>query len=153
MKNNKFIEFIKDYWVLSLIIIGPILLIIIMWITSPETDIKRVHWHSEISYDLCWDTTQLKDSWQHWKIHWHDDWKAHIEWNIDMLNRSETLWRYMDLANISFSKNMIWKYKNWDKCEWSNKSGKVSVIVNWKENYDFRNYVLNNKDKIKIIFK
>ena len=152
MKKNKIIEFIKDYWVLSLIVIWPILLLIIMWLTSPKTDIRKVHWHSEISYDLCWDTTQLKDEWKHWKIHWHDDGKTHIEWSIDMLNRTETLWKFMDSANIPFSSTQIWKYKNWDICPWSEKPWKVSLEINWKINNEFRNFILNEWDKIKIIF-
>jgi len=153
MKKNKIIDFIKDYWILLLVILWPVLLLLIMWIVSPETDIKIVHWHSEISYDLCWDTTQLKDSWKHWKIHWHDDWKIHIEWNIDMLNRTETLWKFMDSANIPFSSTRIWKYKNGDKCPWSDKPWKVIMKVNWKENNEFRDFILWEGDKIKIIFK
>ena len=152
MKNNKIISFFKDYGVLSLIIVWPIMLITIMWLTSPDTDIKRVHWHSEVSYDLCGDTTQLKDSWEHWKIHWHDDWKAHIEWSVNMLNRTETLWSFMDIAKIPFSKTQIWKYKNWDKCEGSDKAWKVTMEVNWKLNNEYRDFILNQWDKIKIIF-
>ncbi len=153
MKKNKIYNFLEEYWFLSLIIWWPIVLFIFMLIFSPKAELKMVHWHMPISYDLCWDTRELNDEWKHWKIHWHNDWKIHIEWNVNMLNRTETLWKFMDSAKIPFSKTQIWKYKNGDNCPWSDKPWKVKVLINWKENNEFRNYVLNDKDKIKIIFK
>jgi len=145
-------NFINNYWSLILIILSPIGFVILMdFLNWPNTK-QQVHWHMPISYDLCWNTTQLKDDWQHWKIHWHNDNQAHVEWIIDTENRKETLWVFFDSANIKFSQTQIWKYKNWDKCKWSSKKWKVSVIINWKTNLEFRNYILNDKDKIKVIF-
>lgn len=153
MKKNKIIEFIKEYGVLLLIIVLPIVLITAMIIFKDPITKKEVHWHMPISYDLCWDTTVLKDSWSHWILHWHDDEQIHIEWIIDTEKRAETLGGFFDSTNIIFSDTQIWKYKNWDKCEWSEKEWKVSVLINGKENKEYRNYILNDKDDIKIMFK
>jgi len=153
MKKNKFLEFIKNYWLLILIVFWPIVIIVFMSLFSSPSTKQKVHWHMPISYNLCWDTTQLKDSWKHWKLHWHDDKQVHVEWVVDMENRNETLWAFFDAANIVFSKTQIWKYKNWDTCKWSNVLWKVSVMINWKENFEFRDYIMNDKDDIKVIFK
>lgn len=153
MKKNNIVEFVKDYGLLLWITVWPIILLILMGIFSPTSTKEIVHWHMPISYNLCWDTTQLKDSWEHGTLHWHDDKQVHVEWVIDTENRNETLWWFFDTTNIAFSESQIWKYKNWDKCEWSNTPGKVSVLINGKENFEFRNYILNDKDEIKILFK
>ena len=156
MKTKTLINFIKNHSFFIYAIILPIIFFIILIIKNPglfNSTKKQVHWHSPISYNLCWDTSQLKDSWQHWKVHWHDDSQAHIEWTIDTANRTETLWVFFKAANIVFSKTQIWKYKNGDKCKWSDIPWKVSVEINWKENFEFGNYILNDKDEIKILFK
>ncbi len=155
MKKNIVTKFMKDYWILFLIIFIPIwwftvLLAVKEW---PSLATKKVHWHMPLSYDLCWDTTYLKDSGKHWKIHGHDDNRAHIEGIVDATKRNETLWKFFDSANIIFSSTQIGKYKNWDVCAWSKKLWKVSVEINGKLNTEFRDYILNDKDKIKIIFK
>ncbi len=153
MKNNKFIEFIKEYWLFILVIGWPMVWSFVMFFQNSSTEKVNVHWHIPISYDLCGDTTQLKDAWKDWKIHGHNDWRIHIEWVVDLKNRTETLWDFFDSANIPFSKTQIWKYKNGDKCPWSNVPWKVSVFVNWKENNEFRDYILQKDESIKVIFK
>ena len=153
MKKNKTIEFIKDHWALILLIGWPVILFIIIMISNLSNTKTMVHWHIPISYDLCWDTRQLQDEWKHWKLHWHNDWKIHIEGVVDLENRTETLWDFFDSAGIPFSKTQIWKYKAWDKCPWSNKPWKVSVLINWKENFEFRKHILKKDENIKIIFK
>jgi hypothetical protein len=153
MKKNNFLQNIKDYGLLYLIIGWPIIWVILISIFSSPSNKKQVHWHMPISYDLCWDTTELRDWPEHWSLHWHNDGKIHMEWIVDLNNNTNTLWKFFDLDWIKFSKTQIWKYKNWDKCEWSTTPWKVSVLVNWKENNQFRDYILNDEDEIKIIFK
>ena len=155
MKKNNIIEFIKEYWILLGVIVWPLLIFIALFFVNPKisSDLKLVHWHMPLSYDLCWDTTQLKDWPEHWPLHWHDDGKIHMEWYVNPKKRTETLWKFFDADGIVFSKTQIQNYKNWDKCPWSNTPWKVSVIINWKPNFDFRDYILNDDDNIKIIFK
>ena len=152
-EKNKIIDFIKDYWVLTLLIWWPVVLFIIIMISNISNTKIMVHWHIPISYDLCWDTIQLKDEWEHWKIHWHNDWRIHIEWAVDLDNRTETLWNFFDSAGINFSKTQIWKYKNGDMCPWSDKPWKLKVLINWKENNEFRDHILQKDESIKVIFK
>ncbi len=152
---KKIIKFLKDYWILLLIVIVPVgwFAAMIVWREAPSKTAQQVHWHMPLSYDLCWDTTQLKDSGEHWKMHGHDDNRAHIEGIVDAAKRNETLWKFFDSANITFSSTQIGKYKNWDVCPGSKKLWKVSVEINGKLNSEFRDYILNDKDEIKIIFK
>ena len=155
MKNNKTLEFIKEYWILLLVIFIPVwwFAAMIVWNIWKSWTMKQVHWHMPISYELCGNTTQLKDSGEHGKLHWHDDNKVHIEWIVNTEKRDETLGGFFDSANIAFSENQIGKYKSWDICPWSGTAWKVSVEINGKQNTEFREYILNDWDKIKIIFK
>ncbi len=158
---KKYIDFIKEYGLLLWVFWVPIVWIIwslisaVLWDPQPVilTGKQQVHWHMPISYDLCGDTAQLQDSGKHGKLHGHNDGKIHVEWFIDANNRSETLWSFFQSANIPFSQNQIWKYKNGDTCPWSDTPWKVRVLVNGNENKDFENYILNDKDDIKVIFK
>ena len=156
MKNS----FFKNHWLIIFVIFLPILLLIIIFLLKENWTKKTVHWHMPISYDLCWNTTNLKDSWDHWdfhfidgRSHWHNDWLIHVEWVIDYENRIETLQTFFDSANIEFSENGIQKYNNTYKCNGSNKTWKLILEVNWEENNQYGNYILNDKDIIKIIFK
>jgi len=155
MRKNKTIEFIKEYWILLLVIGWPVIWFIALMFINPKisSDLKQVHWHMPLSYDLCWDTTQLKDWPEHWALHWHNDGKIHMEWLVNPKKRTQTLWKFFDLDGIPFSKTKIWKYKNWDTCSGSNTPWKVSVIINWKPNFEFRDYILNDDDNIKVVFK
>ncbi|QFR39133.1 hypothetical protein A9Q91_02765 [Candidatus Gracilibacteria bacterium 28_42_T64] len=155
MKNNKHIKFIKEYGILLLIIIGPIVGFMTLLALKGESSItaKQVHWHMPIAYDLCGNTTQLKDSGNHGILHGHDDAKIHIEGVIDTANRQETLGGFFDSANIVFSELQIAGFTNGDVCEGSNTPGKLRVEINGEENFDFRNFVLSDTDEIKIIFK
>lgn len=158
MKNNKWtLDHIKEYWVLYLIIWLPIILLVLLTVFKTDrvssNTTKNVHWHIPITYELCGDETQLKDSWNHGTLHGHDDAKIHVEGFVDSANRKETLGAFFDSANISFSENNIWSYINGNSCVWSENPWTLSVIINGIENFEYRNYMLNNKDEITVIFQ
>ncbi len=158
---KKYINFLKEYGLLLIIALFFVMWIIWMLVgafinpkqVKSTNGTQQVHWHMPISYNLCWDTSQLKDSGEHGKLHGHDDKQVHVEWFVNMDKRDETLWAFFKSANIPFSQTQIGKYKNGDTCSWSDTPWRVSVMINWQENTEFENYILNDKDTIKIIFK
>ncbi len=154
MKKLKIIGFFRDYGILLSITIVPVFLFLGLVILKPAPmlGIKQVHWHMPISYNLCGDKSQLKDSWQHGKLHGHDDNQVHVEWIVNSQDRVETLGLFFDAANINFSETQIGKYKNGDICPNSSNPWKLSVMINGEKNTDFRNYILNDKDIIEIVF-
>jgi len=113
---------------------------------------KLVHWHMNISYDICGNKKPLPNEWKEWLVHWHDDGKIHIEWYIDKNNRKETLWMYFDSLWVKFNDEQIANIKNGYKCPWTNKWWTLKVIVNWKQIKDVKNYILQKDDDIKVIF-
>lgn len=154
MKLKQYIYFLKEYGLILAIFILPIVGFILMLILrAPAGNTQQVHWHLPLSYELCWDTTQLSDSGQHGTLHGHDDNQIHVEWIVDLEKRTETLWWFFDAAKIPFSSTTIGTYTNGDTCEWSQTPWKLSVLINGKDIPDFRNYILNDEDEIKVIFQ
>ena len=115
-------------------------------------NMELVHWHMNISYDICGNKDPLPKHWKEWIVHGHEDGKIHIEWYVDKKNRKETLWMYFDSLWVKFNDTQIANIQNGYKCPWSNKWWILKVIVNWKQIKNVRDYILQKDDDIKIIF-
>ncbi len=128
---------------------------LISWIIRENQEIrsiKPVHWHMPISYEFCGKPFTPVEKKEHGLVHGHSDGLAHVEGKI-INDQSITLGKFMDTIGMPFNKDKISTYNNGDTCPDSTVSGKVKVLIDGKNNTEFRDHIFNNKEAIKIIFE
>lgn len=104
-------------------------------ILSYETgDLQKAHTHVETG-----------------KIHWHG------LLPVDPETQEVTDYSQLELRNmfaelkIPASESSIYNYKNGDKCP-SGETGELKVFINGEEKQNFLDYIVKDKDKIKVEF-
>jgi len=120
----------------------------------PASDIisrKGVHWHPELSI-------YIKDKQQeipanlgigvtHQMIHTHDTTGVlHLEIQGLVVKNDTTLSRFFKIWGKQFDSNCIF-----ESCNGPN--GKLKMLVNGRENTEFENYPMQDKDKIEIRYE
>lgn len=117
-----------------------------------------VHWHAGLNVFICGEKIdvpkELPQGEHHLGLpllHTHADGLIHIEGKI-WKKEDISLGAYMDAIGVPFGNDTIMGYKNDGMCN-DGKANKVRMIVNGKENNEFRNYVVNDKDKIEIRYE
>ncbi len=143
-------------WSIFILIIG----LILFWaFTSVDKSLQAnaklnfepprgaIHWHPQLSIIINGLRQTIPSnigisSGGHSPIHTHDaDGTLHME-NSNPTKRSVTLGYFFDIWGKEFSKQCIFDYCT-DK-------GNLTMSVNGKENFDFENYFIQDKDKIVI---
>ena len=115
-----------------------------------------VHWHAQLDVYACGENKLMPapEGEHHLGLpllHTHSDRLIHIEGKI-WKKEDIMLGAYMDAIGIPFNDTQLLDYKNDGMCD-NGKPNKVRMIVNDKENFEFRNYVINNKDKIELRYE
>ncbi|MEK6862001.1 MAG: hypothetical protein AABY07_08610 [Nanoarchaeota archaeon] len=146
-------------------IIGIILIVVVYFafkmFSGPKVESYTkgpVHWHAELNVYICGKKVgvpeELPQGQHHLGLpllHTHADGLIHIEGQI-WKKEDITLGAYMDAINVPFANNTIIDYKNDGMCN-DGKSNKIKMLVNGEESSEFRNYVVNDKDKIEIRYE
>lgn len=121
-----------------------------------------VHWHADVEIEMCGEPyflptiegfsnqvgTEL--------VHTHEDMRIHVEGPV-MKPEDASLGTFFRLQGVPFSATEIADKKNGDLCP-DNQPGKVTLLVNGKENVEFEKYIIAPYpdvppgDHIKIIF-
>ncbi len=115
----------------------------------------NIHWHATPLIEICGEkkSTPVPLTNRHLGsnlLHTHEDSLIHIEGNVQSPEHI-TLGKFFDGIAVKFSETKIMNKTNGDLC--NGNKGKVKMLVNGKENFEFRNYVIKEKDVIKIIFE
>ena len=145
--------------------IGTILVIIIgisiaVWFlvsksSTPEGDIiarKGFHWHANLSINILGEVKDIPagiglEKLPHNPLHTHDrDNVIHLEFSGLVKKDDIKLGRFFEVWDKNFDKDCIL-----DKC--NGPDGQLKMTVNGKENLEFENYIMHDKDKIEIIFE
>lgn len=124
---------------------------------SPETkdevvSASGIHWHSTLTVNIFGEEQDIPagiglERLAHKPLHTHDrDNVIHMEFEGIVLEKDIRLGKFFDVWQKTFNKNCIF-----DKC--SSSEGKLKMLVNGVENSEFENYVMQDGDKIEIIFE
>ena len=117
--------------------------------------INPIHWHPNVEFTVCGESRPTpKALTGHLGtnlLHYHaDEGVIHIEGLIPHWAEI-TLGKAMDVGNIKFSSTELFEYKNGDTCP-GGTVGKVSMTVDGLANEEFRDHVLRDGEKIKLVF-
>ena len=140
-----------------LIILG---IIIVGWffvskVSAPGPDIvakNGLHWHAELSINVLGQPQEIPAGiglvgLPHNPLHTHDrDSVIHLEFAGKVMASDLRLGKFFQIWGKQFNKDCIF-----DKC--SGEAGQLKMLVNGKENGEFENYVMQDGDKIEIIFE
>lgn len=149
-------KFVKTSLIM-IVIAGPI--IGLVWYAAtrppiPETDIvskKGLHWHPELKITINGQNQEIPANIglgvTEQTIHTHDN-SGILHLEIPGLVKKDdiVLGRFFKIWGKQFNSNCIL-----DSCNGPN--GKVKMFVNSKENNDFDNYLMQDKDKIEIKYE
>ncbi|MGB3921880.1 MAG: hypothetical protein WBL19_01175 [Minisyncoccia bacterium] len=135
-------------------------------VNASQSDIvseKAVHWHPELSVTIKGEKQpipanigigmqyagypQYDSMMMMANMHTHDD-SGMIHWEVmegPVTKDEVTLAVFFGIWGKTFNKDCIFEYCN-------GAGGTVKMLVNGKENTEFENYVVKDKDKIEIIF-
>ncbi len=112
-----------------------------------------LHWHTKLSIKIDGKKQEIPANIGigavHQKIHTHDDNKEgviHMEMNGLVTKDDTRLGNFFRIWGKKFSSTQIFDKKN-------SKDKKVKMIVNGKENKEFENYHMRDKDNIEISFE
>lgn len=121
---------------------------------TPETDIiskKGLHWHPELSIEIKGQKQEISPNIGigavHSPTHTHDtSGTVHLEMQGLVTKENIKLAQFFKAWDKQFSANCIL-----DSCNGTD--GTVKMFVNGKENTEFENYQMKDKDKIEIKFE
>lgn len=111
-----------------------------------------LHWHSNLTIKIMEEYQDILagiglEGLPHNPLHTHDrDNVLHMEFEGPVLKEDLRVGKFFKIWGKTFSKDCIF-----DKC--SGQEGKLKMLVNGKENSEFENYVMQDGDKIEIIFE
>lgn len=125
--------------------------------TIPDSDIiakNGIHWHPKLSIYIKGERKELEDGIGlgavHQPIHTHtEDYKdgvIHMEFPGVVTKEETKLGNFFRIWKKEFNKNQIFDNKNGPE-------GKVKMTINGKENTEFENYQMKDKDLIEIKYE
>ena len=123
--------------------------------SAPDSEIisrSGLHWHAELNINILGEVQDVPagiglEKIPHNSIHTHDrDGVIHMEFSGSVREDDIRLARVFEIWEKSFSKDCIF-----DKC--TGPDGRMKMFVNGKENLEFGNYIMQDEDKVEIIFK
>jgi hypothetical protein len=123
--------------------------------STPEGDViarNGLHWHSNLTIDILGELQDIPAGiglagLPHNPLHTHDrDSVIHMEFNGKVTDSDLRLSKFFQIWGKEFNKDCIF-----DKC--SGSDNQLTMLVNGKENGEFENYIMQDKDKIEIIFE
>ena len=132
---------------------------IIVWFvisrsSTSESDVisrNGIHWHTDLSI-------KISDQYQNIPaniglgvteryVHTHDsDGVIHMEFPSLVKENDIRLGKFFEIWGKEFNKDCIF-----DRCAGS--EGKLEIFVNGEPNYEFENYIMQNAEKIEIVFE
>ncbi len=152
---------ISRYALYILIVIGVIGLFswVIISRPKPEAELKEVivaekgiHLHPNLTIKVLGQYQDIPadigiSSVAHQPIHTHkSNGILHIEYPALVREKDLKLGRFFEVWRKQFNKDCIF-----DKC--NGPEGQVKMFVNGEENFEFENYLMQDKDKIEIVFE
>ena len=122
-------------------------------VSAPEIISRSgLHWHADLTINIFGESQDIPagiglEKLPHKPIHTHDrDSIIHMEFSGLVREDDLRLGQFFRIWGKTFSKDCIF-----DKC--TGPEGKLTMLVNGKENFEFENYLMRDGDKIEIIFK
>jgi len=124
-------------------------------LSTPQTDIvarNGLHWHASQSINILGQFQEIPAGiglagLPHNPLHTHDrDSVIHMEFEGKVMASDLRLGKFFQIWGKQFNKDCIF-----DKC--SGEEGQLKMLVNGKPNFEFDNYVMQDNDKIEIIFE
>ncbi len=120
----------------------------------PESEIisrAGIHWHPEIKISILGQKQEIPDNIGlgvvEKPIHTHDNTGViHLEFSGLVKKDDILLGKFFEVWGKKFSKDCIF-----DKC--NGFEGQIKMLINGKQNFEFENYLMKDKDKIEIIFE
>lgn len=112
---------------------------------------QGIHWHTDLTIKILGQYQDISANIgigiTHRPIHTHDpDGVIHMEFSGLVRKNDVRLNRFFEIWGKEFNKDCIF-----DQCNESD--GEVKMFVNEEPNFEFENYVMQDKDKIEIIFE
>lgn len=119
----------------------------------PESEIiskQGIHWHANLRIKILGQdqsiSTNIGIGIAHQPIHTHEsDGVIHMEFSGLVKKDNIKLSRFFKIWGKTFNENCIF-----DKCNGA--EGQIKMFVNGEQNYEFENYIMQNEDKIEIVF-
>lgn len=111
-----------------------------------------LHWHSNLSIKILGETQDIPagiglEKLPHQPLHTHDrDNIIHMEYAGLVKNTDLRIGNFFNIWGKTFNQNCIF-----EKC--SGPEGQLRMLVNGKENLEFENYMMRDKDVIEIIYE
>lgn len=124
--------------------------------SSSNQSIGEIHWHATAQLSVCGEPKELPVPLpgQHQKglslMHTHDDGKLHIEGVVGNANEI-TLGKFMQAIGVSFTNDQFFGKKNGDAC--NGVPGKVTLLVNGKQEASLSDYSVKDGDQYQIKFE
>ena len=112
---------------------------------------QGIHWHSQLTIKIMSEEqeipSQIGMAGQEFPLHTHtSDGVIHMEFGGLVRKSDLKIGKFFQIWGKKFSKDCIF-----DKCQGS--EGKVKMLVNNEENFEFENYQMKDNDKIEIIYE
>lgn len=146
------------FWGIGLVILVGIIALGYRYFTSlpeiKEEDIisrKGIHWHPELSIYTKDEKQEISANIgigaAHQPVHTHDTTGTlHLEIKGLVLKDDTKLGRFFEIWGKRFDSSCIFEFCNGEE-------GTVKMFVNGKENTEFSNYLMNDKDSIEIKYE
>ncbi len=128
-------------------------------VSSSSYTKDSVHWHAYPTIMICgeekilpYPTGSKNEHLGNALLHTHapPDNFIHIEGKVYKVDEIK-LGKYFDVIRVKFDKDQILDTKNGDLC--NSKPGKLIMFVNDIENFEFRDYIIKDQDKILIKYE
>jgi len=140
--------------ILVIAVIGSLIWYGVARLAIPKSDIvsrNGLHWHPELSIKILGQKQIIPVNIGlgiiERPIHTHDDMGViHLEFSGIVKKSDVQLSQFFKIWGKKFNKDCIF-----DKC--SGPEGTLKMLVNGKENNEFENYIMEDGDKIEIIFE
>ncbi len=152
-------KFKKFLWITTIVLIVGGGISALDWFLAtrpalPESEIisrQGIHWHADLSIKILGQYQDISANIgigiTHQPIHTHEaDGVIHMEFSGLVKKDDVKLDKFFKIWGRKFNQNCIF-----DKC--SGSEGQVKMFVNNQPNSEFENYIMQDRDKIEIIFE
>ena len=153
-RTKRTIKGVLFFLILGGIILGGGLFLVKISSTPDSGIISKagLHWHADLKINILGEVKDIPagiglEGLPHKPIHTHDrDNVIHLEFSGLVKKDDLRLGRFFEIWGKQFTKDCIF-----EKC--TGPEGKLKMLVNGKENFEFENYTIKDQDKIEIIFE